>query len=165
MNKDVIDGLFSPLRRIMYPTVILENPKFARNISMVMRIMSGFLGESNLIVTTKRFYNSLGKGVKRLPREERMRGYKDVNLIHMEKPLNYIGGTPVCVELVNGAVPLNMFEHPRDAIYIFGPEDGDVSKALRVRAHHFIHIPTNHCFNLATTAGMILYDRYLKENK
>lgn len=163
MNLNRIDSLFTSYETESYPAVVLENPKFARNISMVIRIMAGFLNHANLFITSKRFYDSLKQDVRRLPREERMKAYHNVDLIYHTKPLNLLKGTPVCVELVNGAVPLPYFNHPEKAIYIFGAEDGGVSKALRVQCHHFIYIPTNACFNLATTVGMVLYDRYSKE--
>lgn len=118
---------------------------------------------ANLFITTKRFYGSLDDDVKRLPREERMKGYNNINLVMEPMPLKKMNGTPVCIELVDGAVPLQYFEHPEDAIYIFGPEDGGVSKALRVQAHHFVIVPTRNCLNLATTVSIVMYDRLLKE--
>lgn len=73
------------------------------------------------------------------------------------------GFTPVCVEIVQGAVPLNLFEHPEgDTVYVFGPEDSGVSKGLRVLCHSFVVIPASGCLNLAAACNVVLYDRAAK---
>ena len=73
------------------------------------------------------------------------------------------GFTPVCVEIVPGAVPLNLFEHPEgDTVYVFGPEDSGVSRGLRVMCHHFVVIPGSACLNLAASTNVVLYDRWAK---
>src|SRR5213079_3262343 len=73
--------------------------------------------------------------------------------------------TPVAVELRPGAESLVSFEHPEDALYVFGPEDGGLEKAVRVRCHRFVVIPTHHCLNLAAAVNVVLYDRRLKRQQ
>lgn len=68
----------------------------------------------------------------------------------------------VCVELVEGAVPLPEYRHPDNALYIFGPEDGSISQALIDRADAVVYIPTIGCLNLAATVNVVLYDRLAK---
>lgn len=73
------------------------------------------------------------------------------------------GFTPVCVELVSGAEDLTQFEHPEgDVVYVFGPEDGGVSKGTRTFCHRFVKIPGAHCLNLAAACNVTLYDRMAK---
>ena len=69
---------------------------------------------------------------------------------------------PVCVELSDNAVPLESFQHPQRAFYIFGPEDGSVPKELTGR-YVTVKAPTNFCMNLAATVNVVLYDRRAKE--
>ncbi len=68
----------------------------------------------------------------------------------------------VCIELVEGALPLPEFIHPPRAFYIFGPEDGSIEQALIDQADSVVYIPTNTCMNLAATVNVVLYDRMAK---
>lgn len=70
--------------------------------------------------------------------------------------------TPVAIELVPGSVPLDLFEHPEDTLYVFGPEDGHLPPGLRQVCHSFVQIPSFHCLNLAAAVYTVLYDRMVK---
>ena len=65
---------------------------------------------------------------KRLPREERMKGYKDVDLIQFDYFFDQFpeDTVPVAIELRPNAEALPAFVHPEKALYIFGPEDGSI---------------------------------------
>jgi tRNA(Leu) C34 or U34 (ribose-2'-O)-methylase TrmL len=101
---------------------------------------------------------------ERLPREERMRGYRDVQFVHSERVFDRFppGTAPVAVEVRAGSEPLHSFEHPEHALYVFGPEDGSIPKALLTHCHRFVVIPTRHCLNLATAVATVLWDREVK---
>ncbi|MGB1261511.1 MAG: RNA methyltransferase [Cognaticolwellia sp.] len=71
----------------------------------------------------------------------------------------------VCVDLVEGAIPLPEFEHPENAIYIFGPEDGTISQAVIDRADAVVYVPTVGCMNLAASVNVLLYDRLAKSEQ
>lgn len=68
----------------------------------------------------------------------------------------------VAVELVPGARCLTTFVHPKQAIYIFGPEDGSIPTAIVERCQHVVQIPSAYCLNLASTVNVVLYDRIAK---
>lgn len=68
----------------------------------------------------------------------------------------------VCVELVEDAEMLPDFKHPKNAAYIFGPEDGSLPQDIIDRADHVVYIPTIGCMNLAATVNVVLYDRLAK---
>ena len=141
-----------------YPAIVLENPKFPRNASAIIRLASCF-GIKQVWYTGQRMEDFL-TGMKRLPREERMKGYQDVEFIGCDYPFNYmVDCEPVAVELLPGATPLTYFTHPENAVYIFGPEDGTISKGLRSLSHHFVIIPSRHCLNLATAVSAVLTHR------
>jgi tRNA(Leu) C34 or U34 (ribose-2'-O)-methylase TrmL len=72
------------------------------------------------------------------------------------------GSMPVVVELCERAKSLVGFTHPESAFYIFGPEDGSVSKHILERAPLVVQIPTRFCMNLAATVNVVLYDRIAK---
>jgi tRNA C32,U32 (ribose-2'-O)-methylase TrmJ len=69
---------------------------------------------------------------------------------------------PVAVELRRGAELLPAFEHPERALYVFGPEDGNLTSAVLARCHRVVAIPTRHCVNLAAAVYLVLYDRMVK---
>lgn len=76
--------------------------------------------------------------------------------------MDFLTGTPICVEITQNAQNLVHFEHPDNAVYIFGPEDGGVPQVYRRFAHQFIFIPAHHCLNLSAALNVILYDRKCK---
>src|SRR5689334_16808251 len=78
------------------PAVILTNPKHARNVGAALRACSCF-GIHQLWFTGNRI--SLA-GKHRLPREERMKGYADVELRQYDYPFDQFapGVTPVAIE-------------------------------------------------------------------
>lgn len=74
------------------------------------------------------------------------------------RPLAELAGTPVAIELLAGSMPLHQFEHPDDAVYVFGPEDGSIPKGVRA-CHAFVAIPSKHCLNLAAAVYVTLWHR------
>jgi tRNA(Leu) C34 or U34 (ribose-2'-O)-methylase TrmL len=145
------------------PAIMLSNPKFPHNVGAAVRAASCF-GVPQVWFTGDRVSMELEKQ-ERLPREERMKGYKDVKLIQYDrvfdqfKATNY---TPVAVELRENAELLPNFIHPENPLYVFGPEDGSISQVHLRLCHRFVVLPTRHCVNLAAAVYMVLYDRLLK---
>jgi tRNA(Leu) C34 or U34 (ribose-2'-O)-methylase TrmL len=68
----------------------------------------------------------------------------------------------VCVEFVEGAIPLPEYRHPDHAFYIFGPEDGTIDQEIIDRADAVVYVPTVGCMNLAASVNVVLYDRLAK---
>ena len=149
-------------------SVVLINPKFSHNVGAALRAVAAF-GGSTLYWTGDRVTLDSSKG-ERLPREERMRGYKaDIHFEPNDAGLSKLiadGLTPVCVEVKENAENLVAFEHPERAVYIFGPEDGSldapVNKGVLHVCHRFVHIPTRYCLNLGAAINVVLYDRKMK---
>tara|TARA_B100000614_G_scaffold262909_1_gene300488 strand:+ start:66644 stop:67327 length:684 start_codon:yes stop_codon:yes gene_type:complete len=156
------------------PSIVLEDPKYARNVSQIVRLASGYdinqvFFTGNRVSLTDPTKNldgrsgsrtKKGAGKARLPREERMKGYQKVDICHHDRPFDcFSSGIPVIgIELREGALPLHQFEHPEEAIYVFGPEDGSINRLSR-QVHQFVVIPVAHCLNLATAVSTILWDR------
>jgi tRNA(Leu) C34 or U34 (ribose-2'-O)-methylase TrmL len=152
-----------PQRRLNTgPGLVLVNTKYVHNVAAAIRAASCF-DVTCLIWTGPRVDPTV---LDRLPREERMKGYRDVAWSHdkQNKPFDYFrpGVTPVCVELLENSEPLTTFEHPENAVYVFGPEDGSVPQVLRRFCHRFVHIQSNHCLNLAAAVNVVLHDRRSK---
>ena len=141
------------------PSVVLVNPKFPHNVAAAIRAASCF-GIEQVWFTGDRVGEML-EGKKRLPREERMKGYGEVELIQFDYPLDAFpkGTVPVAVELLEHSELLPLFQHPEGAVYVFGPEDGGLGKVWRKQCHRFVTIPSRHCMNLAASVYTVLYSR------
>ena len=147
------------------PAVALIDPKYPHNVGAALRACSCW-GVGQLWWTGSRVTLDVPRG-ERLPREERMKGYRSVEMARDDRVFDRFEAgsvTPVAVELLPGAEPLVAFEHPEDALYVFGPEDGSLPKTVRLRCHRFVFIPARHCLNLAAAVNVVLYDRRLKRH-
>lgn len=71
----------------------------------------------------------------------------------------------VCVEFAENAIPLPEYQHPDNAFYIFGPEDGTITQEIIDKADAVVYIPTVGCMNLAATVNVVLYDRLAKSSQ
>ncbi len=135
----------------------LINPKSPTNVGAVMRA-AGCYQVSSVCYTGVRYeraakYNTDTKNmIKSIPLNAQ------VSLLDNLKPETKI----VCVDLVEGAIALPDFNHPDDAIYIFGPEDGTIDQDLIDKAHAVVYVPTIGCMNLAASVNVVLYDRLAK---
>jgi tRNA G18 (ribose-2'-O)-methylase SpoU len=67
----------------------------------------------------------------------------------------------VGVELMDDAIDLPSFRHPRAAAYIMGPERGSLSPALLARCVHVVKIPTRFSINLSLAGALVMYDRMI----
>lgn len=144
--------------------IILINPKYPANLGAIVRVASAY-GIEKVTYTGSRI--KLDK-LDRIPRELRMKEYKHVKLYHCDRPLSdevlANGQIPIAVEFKDESEDLIQFRHPENAVYVFGPEDGDIPKHISKLCYRFVRIPTLHCLNLATAVATIAYDRTAKQS-
>lgn len=147
------------------PAIIMYNPKYPHNVGAAVRACSCF--DSNLIIFSgdRVSLEPSGKKGYRLPREERMKGYKHVKLINDDYPFNRFSKdvVPVAVEVRENAEVLPHFIHPENAVYVFGPEDGSIPQIYLKHCQRFLVIPSPFCLNLAAAINVVLYDRKAKK--
>jgi len=143
------------------PAVALVDPKFPHNVGAAVRAASCY-GVRQVWFSGDRVQFD-GAKRHRLPREERMRGYQEVEIRQADYFFDaFAGAVPVAVELRRNAESLIDFEHPERALYVFGPEDGSLDRAVLAQCHRFLVIPTRHCTNLSAAVYTVLYDRHAK---
>lgn len=139
----------------------LTNPKSPENVASVMRTAGNFQVDSV-------FYTG-----KRYPRAVKLKsctvdmGRKVSQDIPLSGVSNLIDDAPdnlkiVCIEFAENAIALPEYQHPLNAFYIFGPEDGTISQQVIDKADAVVYVPTIGCMNLAATVNVVLYDRLAK---
>ncbi|AOW78013.1 23S rRNA methyltransferase [Colwellia sp. PAMC 20917] len=138
-------------------TLGLTDPKSPSNVGAVMRAAGCYQVDSVLYSGVRyaraaKFHTDTQSASKKIP------------LIGVESLVESLpeGSKLICVDLIEGAVPLPAFIHPKNAMYVFGPEDGTISQAVIDKADAVVYIPTNGCMNLAATVNVLLYDRLAK---
>ena len=142
----------------------LINPKSPDNVSSVMRAAGNFRVDS-VFYTGKRYPRALMRNPD-IPDMRRKVGQaiplSEVTCLIDVAPLNM---KLVCVEFAEGAIALTEYQHPDNAFYIFGPEDGTISQDVIDRADAVVYVPTIGCMNLAVTVNVVLYDRLTKSSQ
>lgn len=140
-------------------TIGLTNPKSPTNVGSIMRA-SGCYQVDAVFYTGKRytraakFHTDTKNATLKIP------------LTECESLIDVVpqGAKIICVDLVEGAIPLPEFKHPENAFYVFGPEDGTIDQNVIDQADDVVYIPTIGCMNLAATVNVVLYDRLAKSS-
>tara|TARA_B100000315_G_scaffold255235_1_gene298119 strand:- start:6370 stop:6975 length:606 start_codon:yes stop_codon:yes gene_type:complete len=69
------------------------------------------------------------------------------------------GCSLVGIELIDEAIDLPSFRHPRQAAYILGPERGSLSPEMIEKCSYTIKIPTKFSINVGLAGAIVMYDR------
>mgnify|MGYP002836385615 FL=1 len=137
----------------------LINPKNPVNVASILRA-AGCYGVASVFYTGQRyrFAKDFNADTKAFHKVIPTIGVDDLTEVVPE------GASVVAVELVEGATPLPLFEHPSNAFYLLGPEDGSIGEDVLSWCDHVVYVPTFSCMNLAATANVLLYDRLSKSD-
>jgi len=149
-------------------TIGLTNPKSPSNVGAVMRAAGCYCVEQ-VLYTGQRYANAAKfNGSKHNTDTKNARDKIPLkatdNFENFESLRAFLPNDTkiICVDLVEGAIPLPHFQHPEQAIYIFGPEDGTISQTVINNADDVVYVPTVGCMNLAASVNVLLYDRLAK---
>lgn len=82
--------------------------------------------------------------------------FESVEAMRLPKECSLVG-----IELLDDAMELPSFRHPRCAAYVLGPERGSLSKEMVECCDHVVRIPTRFCVNLAVAGAIVMYDRQI----
>lgn len=140
-----------------YIGIGLINPKSPTNVGGVIRA-AGCYQATHIRYTGGRYQRAAKF------QTDTKNSQQNIPLMAVDDMLNNIPKNVdvVCVDLVEGATPLPEFQHPDNALYIFGPEDGTIDQSIVDRAHSVVYVPTIGCMNLAASVNVVLYDRLAK---
>ena len=141
----------------MHTTIALTNPKSPTNVGAVMRA-AGCFAVDQVIYSGQRYARASKF------QTDTKKATNTIPLLGVESLLDSVPADAklVCVDLVEGATPLPAFEHPENAVYLFGPEDGSISQDVINEADHVVYVPTLGCLNLAASVNVVMYDRSTK---
>ena len=140
-----------------YAAIGLFHPQMNLNVGSVLRAAMCF--DARLVLVQGRPYQRAATDTQK--------AYRYLPLIHTPDlhacvPFDCV---PVAVELVDGAVNLRDFVHPKRALYIFGPENGSLGADTLSWCKHVVQVPSRYCLNLAACVNVVLYDRTAKRMK
>lgn len=149
-------------------TIGLTNPKSPSNVGAVMRA-AGCYCVDQVLYTGKRYENAAkfngskhNTDTKNALDKIPLKPANDFENLESLRELLPETAKVICVDLVEGATPLPHFQHPSQAFYIFGPEDGTISQTVIDNADDVVYVPTVGCMNLAASVNVLLYDRLAK---
>lgn len=132
----------------------------------------GILFRTATLLGNVDFLFTLGNRYK-YPRSDTVRSFKQLPCWHFEDIRDLEQHLPnacnmVAVDIHPKSQMLNIFNHPRRAIYLFGAEDNGIPKEWISRCRYKVQIPsqTQISMNLSSAGSILLWDRFLKmENK
>lgn len=140
--------------------IALTNPKSSSNVGGAMRA-AGCYDAQKVVYSGDRFNRAVRLAA------DTQKVHEIVPLVHYDDLLTALepGMKLVCVDLIEGAIPLPNFEHPESAMYLFGPEDGTIKQQVINKADAVVYIPTIGCMNLAASVNVVLYDKLAKSHQ
>ncbi len=142
----------------------LSNPKSPENVDSVLRAAGNYRVDS-VFYTGQRYARALRLNPD-TPNMSR-KVSENVSLYSVDSLLEKVAKDVkiVCIEFAIDAISLPQYQHPENACYIFGPEDGNISQEIIDRADAVVYVPTVGSMNLAASVNVVLYDRLAKMTK
>lgn len=140
--------------------IALTNPKSSSNVGGAMRA-AGCYDAQKVVYSGDRFNRAVRLAA------DTQKVHEIVPLVHYDELLDALepGMKLVCVDLIEGATPLPNFEHPDNAMYLFGPEDGTIKQKIINQADAVVYVPTIGCMNLAASVNVVMYDKLAKSQQ
>lgn len=134
--------------------IVLIKPKTPSNIGSVLRLAVNYNASAVFLVDAKhkKYNTDTFNAAKNLPIIPL--SYEQYANLHIPE------ATEVYVDFSEKAIDLRKFQHPKRALYVFGPEDGTLLPPDNAQV---VYVPTIGSLNLAISVATVLYDRVLKE--
>jgi hypothetical protein len=143
------------------PAVVLENPRDARDVAEVIYAASCY-GIAQVWLSGGRVgLDPFGPPA----RQREARGWEPVVVVPDPDPLAHFTIPTVVVAVERGqpgAFRLGAIGHPQQVVYVFGPEDGDLSAATLQRADWVVEVPARHSLYLAGAVWVTLATRAIQ---
>lgn len=148
-------------------TVVLDNVRSMHNVGSIFRTADGFAAEQLVLcgITGQPPHREIEKTALGATAAVNWTYY--TNTIEAIKQLRTNGYTIIAIEQAENSTMLNTFtpDHTKKYALIFGNEVNGVDDAVMQLADGCIEIPqfgTKHSFNIVVSAGIVLWDFYVK---
>lgn len=139
----------------------IENPKLKQNVGVLFRSAICLGGVDFLFTIGDRYDHKTHADVVQSNKIVPCFNFNSFEELYKNKPncCETVG-----VEIDKRSQPLETYQHLPRAIYIFGSEDGGLSKETLKMCRHIIKLPSpiGVSMNLSSAASMVLWDRHLK---
>lgn len=141
----------------------LVNPKSPENVASVMRAAGNYRAD-RVCYTGDRYPRAVRLNPCTVDMSRKVS--RDIQLSAVADLIDDVADNMkfVCIEFAVNAIALPAYQHPEEAFYIFGPEDGTIDQDIIDRADDVVYVPTIGCMNLAATVNVVLYDRLAKSS-
>jgi len=140
----------------------LINPKSPDNVGSVLRAAANYR-VNDVFYTGNRYPRALERSARTVDMSRKIG--REIPLSQLNCLIDTVKDDTkiVCIEFAVNASPLPEYQHPDNAFYIFGPEDGSIDQEIIDRADAVVYVPTVGSMNLSATVNVVLYDRLVKE--
>lgn len=139
----------------------LINPKSPENVDSVLRASANYRADK-VFYTGRRYDTAIKYNPKTVNMSRKIGKNIPLSRVQCLTDMQTSDMKIVCVELAENAIPLPEYQHPENALYIFGPEDGSIDQEIITKADDVVYIPTVGCMNLSASVNVLLYDRLSK---
>jgi len=68
----------------------------------------------------------------------------------------------VGIELIESAIPIKEFKHPKQACYLLGAEDHGLTKEAIEACQEIIYLPGERSLNVSVAGSIVIFDRINK---
>lgn len=140
----------------------IYHPKREVNVGGLYR--SAHLFDAAGVFTVGRRYSPQATDTSKAARHLPLVHYTDIDDLIAHLPH---AAPLIAVELTATATPLTEFEHPRQAVYLFGAEDHGLPAAVLDRAHHHVVIEAAlpWSMNVAQAGAVVLHHRHTQQTQ
>lgn len=137
----------------------IEYPKREVNIGTLLRSAWNF--NASMVFTVGRRYQKQSS--------DTVNAFAKIPILHFNTWQEYKDHAPmewihIGVELTKDASNVKTFIHPKQCVYVLGPEDGSISPDALKLCKYTVIIPSKRCLNVSVAGSIIMYDRTLKES-
>ena len=139
--------------------ICLYSPKNIENWGSILRVAYNF--NVDFVCTIKARYTRQSRDTINFKYQKPIFRFDSTDqfLDHYPKECGLVN-----VEILPQSLSLESFSHFKNAIYVFGPENGSIPKDL-TESRTCIKINSNQCLNQAMCAGIVMFHRQLTIGK
>jgi len=136
----------------------IYNTKIGANVGTLWRSANIF-GVS-FIFTIGHRYKKQSSDTMKTPNDIPLLAFDNFDDFYKHLPY---GCQLVGIEIVETAIKIQEFEHPKQCVYLLGAEDHGLPDSVLGKCQGVVVLPGDYCLNVATAGSIVLYDRILKE--